>query len=603
MAAPERGRVPDQYKWNTRHLFPRDRAWEREREAVQKALPELVRFSGRLSGDAKKVRACLDTMFRLKRRLARLSSYAWRKHDEDTRVPRYQAMRELADKLEAEFRESAAFVQPELVSLPVATLRRLTRATQLRDYDRFLGEIARLKAHILPSPEERLLASASIMRDAGHTAYATFSAADLVFPCIEDERGRSVRIDQASFARYRASTDRSVRKQAFKALFGTYQHYRNTVASLLGAQVTANLVYAKARRYESALAAALDPDELAEPVYTQMLETSRRRRGVLERYLHFRRRLLGLRRLEYHDLYAPLVPKVAFKFPYEQARQLLVDAMSPLGPSYCRALDTGLDEKSGWIDLYPNRGKRSGAYMDGSCYDVHPFVLGNYLGDYNSLSMLAHEMGHAMHSQLSNASQPYSKADYSIFVAEVASTLNEELLADHLLGRQRSSKRKLFLLVEKLEGFRQTFFRQVLFAEFELELYRRAENGQALTADEMTRLYLEIVRRTYGHDHGLVRVDDSYGVEWAHIPHFYYNFYVFQYATGITAAKALAQRIRDEGVEARDRYLEHVLCAGGSDAPLELLKRAGVDLTTPDPYDRALDGFERDLEQAEHLAG
>jgi oligoendopeptidase F len=317
--------------------------------------------------------------------------------------------------------------------------------------------------------------------------------------------------------------------------------------------------------------------------------------------LKLRQRLLELDELCYYDLYAPMIQRVQMRYPYEKAREVLAEALMPLGKRYVKDLSRGLDPKNGWVDPYPNLGKRSGAYMDGSAYDVHPFVLGNYLDDYNSMSMLAHEMGHAMHSYYSNRSQPFAKADYSIFVAEVASTLNEALLSRFVIDREKNKRRRLFLLGEQLEGFRQTMFRQTMFAEFELAMYERAEQGQALTSEALTDLYLRVARETYGHDEGVVEVAASHGVEWAYIPHFYYNFYVFQYVTGMTAAMALSERILDEGPKAAKQYYDHLLCAGGSDAPIDILRRAGVDLTTDEPYDLAMRAFSRAIDQVEGL--
>jgi oligoendopeptidase F len=278
-----------------------------------------------------------------------------------------------------------------------------------------------------------------------------------------------------------------------------------------------------------------------------------------------------------------------------------MEALNPMGEEYLRALDVGLKSERGWVDVFPNKGKRSGAYMDGSAYDVHPFVLCNYLDNYNSVSTLAHEMGHAMHSYFSNKHQPFSKADYSIFVAEVASTLNESLLMAHMLRTVKEPKKRLYLLGQKMEDFRQTIFRQAMFAEFELAVYERAERKEALTAEQLSKTYLEIARRYYGHAKGVVLVDDLYGMEWAYVPHFYYNYYVFQYVTGLTAATALSLMIQREGAKARDRYVKHMLKAGGSDYPIKLLKRAGVDLTTTKPYEIAMEDFRQALEQAEEL--
>lgn len=601
-AMVERDRIPQEQKWRTTDLFASDEAWDKERKSLLRAFPALAAFRGTLKKGGKKViKTCLDKATALRKRLARLSSYAARKNDEDTSVAKYQALREVVEKLSSELASVGAFIEPELLSLSAKALRELAADPLLVDYAYALREILRRKPHILGAKEEALLAQTSLMRDAGHSAYSAFCGAELPFSEIDDERGKKVRLSQALFSRYRSSADRKVRKAAFDSFFGTFGSYKSTLASLLSAQVNANIVFARARNYETALEAALDPDDLPVAVYHNMIGALNKHLPVLHRYLKLRQRLLGLKELRYYDLYPPIVEAAKLRYPYAKAGETLMAALEPMGPRYLAALGKGLAPGSGWIDPFPNKGKRSGAYMDGSAYDVHPYVLGNYLDDYNSLSMLAHEMGHAMHSYFSNQTQPFAKSDYSIFVAEVASTLNEALLADYAISREKNKKKKLYLLGEQLEGFRQTMFRQSMFAEFELAMYTRAEAGEALNAEALTALYLDVARRYYGHDAGVVTVDERYGVEWAYIPHFYYNYYVFQYVTGITAATALAESIREQGAPARDRYIKELLCAGGSDAPIDILTRAGVDLTDSAPYEIALRVFERTIDEAEAL--
>ena len=602
---PERAAVPAHFQWNTKHLYRSDKAWEAAREGVLQRLPALDAYRGTLKkGGRDAVIGCLQELFSQHRQLTRLTSYAERKHDEDTRVARYQGMREVADKTRSAFRAAAAFVEPELLSLPAKALKALAEDPTLADYSFYLSELLRKRPHVLSPAEETLLANTQLVLDAGYNAYSALCGAELEFPTIADERGKPVKLSQALFSRYRRSADRRVRKDAFDAVLGTFGAFRATFASLLSSQINSHIVVSRARKYESALAASLSPTGLRVSVYETMLSSINAQLPLLHRYLRLRQRMLGVDALTYYDLYAPLGSGPRWRFPYEEGNELLVEAMAPLGAPYCRALKRGLAAKSGWVDAYPNLGKRSGAYMSGSAYDVHPYILASYLEDYNSLSTMAHEMGHAMHSYYSNSSQPYPTADYSIFVAEVASTLNEALLMEHLLKReQRSRRKRLFLLGEQLEGFRQTMFRQALFAEFELAAYRRAEAGQPLTAEVFDALYLEITRRYYGHDEGVVEVDARYASEWAYIPHFYYNFYVFQYVSGMVAAQALAQGILTEGKPAADRYMRELLSAGDSKPSLEILRSAGVDLESPLPYAQAMTTFEHALESTEALLG
>ena len=598
---PERKDIPDSHKWNTKHLYTSDAAWEKDRKALLGSLKKIAACKGTFKKGKKKVKACLDLMFTTHKQLARLSNYAHRKYDQDTQVATYQGLKAVIEKTGTEFLEVSSFVQPELLSLPVKSLRKMIKDKGFADYAQYLTEILRLKPHILSPKEESLLASASMMRDTGYTVYSSFASADLKFPTVTDERGREVQLTQSLFARYRASGDRKIRKATFDTFFGTYTGYKNTIASLLSSQVNSNITYAKARRYGSALEAALDANNVPTSVYHNMIKAVNKYLPLLHRYLKLRKKLLGLRQLRYYDMYPSIIKKVDIKYSYEEGNKLIVDSLAPMGADYVKVLAHGLKPSSGWVDPFPNKGKRSGAYMDGSAYEVHPFVLSNFIGNYSSVSTMAHEMGHAMHSYLSNKHQPYAKSDYSIFVAEVASTFNEALLMNHVLKKVKAPEKRLYLLGEQLESFRQTLFRQSMFAEFELAIYQRAERKEALTADEISKIYLKICRRYYGHDKKVVLVDEPYGIEWAYVPHFYYNFYVFQYVTGMTAATALAEMVLKQGDKAKNRYLDNLLKAGGSDYSITLLKKAGVDLTTTKPYDLAMGVFERSLTEAEKL--
>jgi len=598
---PERKSIPEKYKWNTKHLFPSDEAWQKERQRLVRSFKGITQYKGKLDQGNKQVLTCLELVNQLHKQLYRLINYAHRLHDQDTRVMKYQGLKEIIEKVATEFQEITSFIEPELLALPIKTLEEMLANKTFSDHNQYLREIIRLKPHILSPKEESLLASASLMKDSGYNVYSTFSGADLKFPTILDEQGNEVQLTQSLFSRYRASAKRSVRKATFNAFFSTYQKYQNTIASLLSAQVNANIVYTNARQYKTSLDAALNANNINTSVYHNMIIAVNKHLPKLHRYLKLRQRLLGVKQLYYYDMYPSIIKKVELKLDYEQGRQILAEALKPMGETYLEILVQGLNPENGWVDPFPNAGKRSGAYMDGSAYEVHPFVLGNYLDDYGSLSMLAHEMGHALHSYLSNKNQPYAKSDYSIFVAEVASTLNESLLMSHMLKTVTDPKKRLFLLGEKLEEYRQTVFRQSMFAEFELALYQRAEKKEPLTADQITKIYLKIVRKYYGHDKKIVIVDDLYGMEWAYVPHFYYNFYVFQYVTGMTAASALSEMILKQGKPAREKYINNLLKAGCSDYSIKLLKRAGVDLTTTKPYEIAMDAFDKTITQAENL--
>ena len=595
---PERKTIEARYKWNLKKLFASDKKWEQAYKKLSGDLKRLDACKGKLGKQAKR---CLDLVFGLRKQLSRVNTYARRRHDVDTRISRFAGYKAMCDKLNSKFGAATAFVEPELLGLPAATLKALIGDKKLKDYDHYLRQLLRRKAHVLSPKEEALLAKMSLLQRAGYNIYSTFAAAEIKFPKVKVEGGKWVRLSQALFTRYRRSPNRAVRKRVFDAFFGTYKRYRRTIAGMLAAQINANITYAKARRYKSGLAAALDRDNVPTKVYFKMIKEVNRGLPLLHRYLKLRAKLLGIKKLGYHDMYPSIIKKVELSFPYDKSRKIIAKALAPLGTEYVAALKKGLDPKNGWIDVYPNKGKRSGAYMDGDAYDVHPYVLCNHLDNYGSLTTLAHEMGHAVHSYLTVKNQPFSKSEYATFVAEVASTVDEALLMEHMLAKEKDPMRRLFLLGQRMESFRTTLFRQALFAEFELEIYRAAEKNKPLTADLLTKIYAKLVRRYYGHKKGLVTVNDLHTLEWAYIPHFYYNFYVFQYATGITAATALSESIRKNGPKARDRYIRNMLKAGASDYPIDLLARAGVDLRSTKPYRAALSVFKRTIIEAEKL--
>lgn len=597
---PERQDVPAEMKWNTTHLFANDEAWEKERKNFVSSLGALRKMPGTLK-KKEAVLACLKTYFEGRKRLAKLMNYTGRKFDENTRISKYQGLKEVADKAANDFAEATAFISPEILSLPEKSLKEMITDRAFADYDMFLKDLLRVKPHVLTSAEETLLARVGLVKDTGYNVYQTFSGSELKFPQIRDEKGKKVELNQAVFSRYRSSEKRAVRKEAMETFFGTYDKYKNTIAGLLSAQINGNIAFAKSRKYPTAIEAALDANNVPVNVYHSMIKAVNKNLPTLHRYLKLRQKLLGLSEMRYYDLYPPIVKKVEMKYTPNEARALLAEALAPMGKDYIQVLSKGMEPASGWVDVLPNQGKRSGAYMDGSAYDIHPYVLLNFLGEYDDVSTYAHEMGHALHSYLSNKNQPYAKSDYSIFVAEVASTLNESLLMEHMLKTVKTDQQRLFLLGELLETFRTTIFRQALFAEFELALYQKAEKKEALTAEAISKTYLEIVRRYYGHEQKLVQVDDNVAVEWAFVPHFYYNFYVFQYVTGMVAAKAITEKVLQEGDKARDAYTKNMLKAGSSDYPIELLKRAGADMTSAKPYDVAFQVFTRTIEAAEKI--
>jgi oligoendopeptidase F len=574
-----------QDRWDLTDLYPTSEAFDAARQAFAARLPDLERHRGTLASSPAALLAALDAVYGAARELGRLSSYAFQLSDEDTRVAPHLGARQEVQQLGTELSARVSWLDPEILALAPDTIARFLAAEPgLAPYRFHLEDLERRRAHTLSPPEEKLLAQAGLVTPAPYGIYGILANADLPFPDVTLSDGREVTIDNAGYARYRVEPNRDDRVLVFREFWNTYGAYQRTFGMTLDAQVKRDLFYARSRNYPSCLAAALDAGNVPEAVYRTLISEVNRALPTLHRAFRLRARLLGIDDLAYHDIYPALVPALEARVPIDAGKELVVQSLAPLGGEYVEVVRQGFDNR--WMDVYPRTGKRSGAYSNGAAYDVHPYVLMNYNDDYESVSTLAHEWGHAMHSHLANRAQPYPTADYSIFVAEVASTFNEALLLDRMLKEASSDDERLYYLGSHLEGLRGTFFRQTMFAEFELAIHEAGERGEALTSEKLSKLYGELLRRYHGHDAGVLRIDDAYTVEWAYIPHFYYNFYVYQYATSLAASTQLAREVLDGKAGARERYLG-LLRAGGSRYPYELLREAGVDLATPTPY-RAL---------------
>jgi oligoendopeptidase F len=596
---PERSTVPDRFKWNPEILFASPKDWEAELARVIKAIPGLKAWQGRLGESAAVAAECLSAQTELHLRLERLDGYASRLYDTDVRRSPPQAMTEKAEKAFTDYLSATAYLEPELLALPEATLAAYAADPLLRDHDRYLRQLLRLREHVLTRPEETILAGASTVGMTAYNVYKTFTNGDLEYPTFVDQEGRTVVLSPAMYSRYRQSPHREERREVFERFWGAHRTYRNTFSRMLSGQMAYHDFLARTRRYPDALSAALEPNAVPPAFYPRLIEHITAHLGAFHRYLEVRRTLLGIDGDQhYHDLYPMPVKQGQRAYPFERSRDLVIQAVKPLGPAYQQLMRQAVADGSGWLDVLPNQGKRSGAYSSG-VFGHHPLVLLNHTDDFDSLSTLAHELGHALHSALSNAAQPYPKADYSLFNAEVASTFNETLLIEHLLRRERSPGERRFLLAAYLDSFRGTVFRQTMFAEFELECYRRVKARRPLTADALSRLYLGLLRRYHGHAEGVMKIDPLYGIEWAFIPHFYYNFYVYQYVSGFVAATALAQRVLERGAPAARQYVEKMLQAGSAKDPIEILSDAGVDMMSPEPYAMAIRRF---TERTEELA-
>jgi oligoendopeptidase F len=601
LRARERGEIPSADTWNLADIYPDTAAWKEARAALMPLLEKITAFRGRLGTSPAELLACLRLLDTLGKEFARLHGYASMLSDQDTRIAEAQAMEAEMSQLGSEIGSRTSFVDPELLAIGGEKIGEfLSVEPALGLYRHALEDTLRRREHTGTESEERIIAAAGLVADGPGSIYSLFSDADFPYPEVTLTNSRTVRLDKAAFALHKAEPDREDRRKVFAAYFGSLNGYRRTFGAQLAAEVKKNVFFARARKYPSALARALDGGNIPEAVYRGLIQGVHAHLPVFHRYLNLRRRLLGVERLHYHDLYAPLVPEADRRYAYDEACALVLDSLAPLGAEYVDVVRKSFAER--WIDVYPNTGKRSGAYSNGAAYDVHPYILLNYNGKYDDVSTLTHELGHTMHSWLTNRAQAYVNSHYSIFVAEVASTFNEALLLDHMLKVVEDPRVRLSLLGSYLDGVRGTVFRQTQFAEFELAMHEMVERGEAITGDALHALYHDMTKQYYGHDAGVCVVDEEIAAEWAHIPHFYYNFYVYQYATSFTASSALAEQVLAGDRDAGKRYLE-LLKSGGSDYPIQLLKRAGVDMTTSGPMDLLMKRVERVVVQMEEEAG
>jgi oligoendopeptidase F len=601
-AAPQerqRGGIDDKYTWKLSDIYPSEEQWRQAKAALKAQIPEIRSFRGSLGQSAARLAEALDMVTALNKELARAAAYATMLSDEDTRVSKHQGMRQEMIQIASRLGADAAYIEPEILKIERPTIERfVSEEPRLRKYALYLDGIQRRRAHTKTDAEEKLLASAAPITSAPASIYGVFADADFPYPSVTLSSGTTVRLDPSGFSAARAVPNRDDRQKVMAAFFGALGKYRATFGSTFNSQVQADVFLARARDYPSALDAALDGPNIPVSVYSRLVDGVNKHLPTFHRYLALRKKMMGVSELHYYDLYAPLVASVDTSYTPEQAQKHVLAALQPLGPEYAGVVSRAFAER--WIDLLPSEGKRSGAYSHGGAYDVHPFILMNYNGKYTDVSTLAHELGHTMHSYLSNRQQPFATASYPIFVAEVASTFNEALLLDYMLKNIKDDAARLSLLGEYLEGIKGTVFRQTQFAEFELKAHEMAEKRQPLTGEALDGLYADITRKYYGHDAGIAVVDDYVAHEWAFIPHFYRAFYVFQYATSFTASSALAEKVMTGDPDATRRYLAF-LSAGGSKYPIDLLKDAGVDMTSDEPLTLTMRKMNRVMDEMEKL--
>lgn len=580
--------------WNTADLFATDEAWQAEFDASQSLTTQAAAYQGRLEESAQTLYDYLTWLEQTNTRVEKLFCYAFLRNDEDTANPTYQAMKGRCYTFVVALGSATAFEGPELVAIPDETLDRFYREKpELETYRRYLTRARLGREHTLSPAEENLLAAAADVGRGPSGIFNAFNDADMKFPSVTDSQGKTYSLTNGSYISLMESGDRTLRENAFKAFYGVYDASRNALAAMLNAEVRKNVFFARARKYASALEGSLQPVEVPEAVYHNLIQAVHQNMDKMYRYMALRKKVMGLEQLHMYDIYASMVPEAEQEIPFQQARCEVLEATRVLGEEYHQALSRSFQER--WMDIYENQGKRSGAYSMGT--PVHPFVLLNHKDTLNSEFTLAHEMGHAMHSYLSSKYQRPMYSDYVLFVAEVASTCNEALLMQYLLKKTTDKKQRAVLINYFLEQFRTTLYRQTMFAEFELEASRLAERGETLTAEALCQLYYGLNKFYYGED---VVVDREIEMEWSRIPHFYRNFYVYQYATGFSAAMALSKRILEGGEAAVEDYLKF-LSGGCSTDPVSLLKIAGVDMSTPEPVNAALELFGSLIDELESL--
>lgn len=590
----ERSEIESQYKWDLTRLFADDAAWEQTLAGLDKQVQEVAAFAGRLK-DAGTIREYLDASMTLSRTLSNLYCYASMRRSEDTRAEAAQSMYARIAAAYAGAVAALSFAEPEILALPEETLQGIRNADCLKDYRFVLENLVRQKPHTLSAPEEKLLASLGEVLGAPADIADSLQDADLSFESVKDGAGELHEVTGSNYILLQTSSDRTLRENSFRSFYKTYRGHINTFAATYAGAVKAATAEAAARHYESSRAMSMAGENIPAEVYDNLVAAVREHLRLMYRYVALRKRLLGVQDLHYYDVYAPLTGESNAHYTYEQAKQMVLDAVAPLGEEYCAEVRRGFDAR--WVDVYPNKGKSGGAYSTGT-YDSEPYIMTNFTGTLDSVSTLAHEMGHSMHSLLSRRSQPVQYADYTLFVAEVASTVNENLMIEQLLKTEQRPDARLYLLNQYLENFKGTVFRQTMFAEFEREAHAMRERGEALSPAALNQLYSKLVQDYFGPE---LIMDEEVELEWARIPHFYRPFYVYKYATGYSTAVALSEAILKEGEPARKRYLEF-LSMGGSAWPLDELRHAGVDLTTPAPVNAALEKFGRLLDDAEACA-
>ena len=594
-----RDEIPDKYKWNLTDLFPTDEAWRTALNNITNELNEVEKFKGTLTLSAANLLKALEYNTEISKQASKLSSYASMNSDLDTRNMKYNGMKQELQQVFSKFSAKSAFIDPEILTAKWETIDGFIKSEpKLEVYRMGLKNLFRTKAHSLSEPEERILALSGLISGVPQSIYGTFSDAEMPSTPITLSSGEKIQLTSSEYNKLRASANRADREIVFKAYWNNYAKFRGTYGEMLNGKVNTDLFRFRARNYNSSLEASLYPNNIPVEVYQSLITNVNKSLPAFHRYLKIKKRMMGVDTLKYLDLYAPVVKDVDLKYTFDDATKIVLEALKPLGDEYVSTVKKAIYER--WIDVYPTVGKRSGGYSNGASFDGHPYILLNYNNQYNDLSTLAHELGHTMHSYFSNKTQPYPLSRYETFVAEVASTFNEVLLFNYIISTVKDDDVKLSILMSWLDNFKGTLFRQTQFAEFELKIHELAEQGKPLTGETFCKVYKEITDRYYGNDQGICKVDDYISMEWAFIPHFYRNFYVYQYSTSFTASISLAEKVMSGDPNALKNYMKF-LSSGGSDFPIEILKKAGVDMTTSDPFEKTTASMNKVMDEIERI--
>ena len=588
----ERTEVNDEFKWDVESLYNSKEECLKDLENVRKDMQQLSKHEGNVMDSAEDLLTVLELKNDISRKLSNISRYASMKKDEDTRNQDAQELVAKVNSLSTDFSSLTSFIRPEIAEAGEEKVEEFKeKEEELERFDHYFDDLFRMKKHMLSASEEEILSSLGDVHDAAHETYSTLTNADLSFPEVEKPSGETVELTISNFTKFQQSEDREFRRKTYETMYDTFSSYKNTINTTLSKNVNKNVRHAQIRNFESARTASLKPDNIPVEIYDNLIETVNDNLDLLQRFAELKKEALGVDELKMYDLYMPVAQSESPEVPYEEAKEHILEALKPLGEEYVEKVREGLEDED-WVDLYENKGKRSGAYSGGS-YDSKPFILMNYQDDINSMFTLVHELGHSMHSHHTNNSQPYHYSNYTIFQAEVASTTNEALLTKHLLENVEDEEFRRHVLSHALENFKATLFRQTLFSEFEQWMHKEVENGEALTPNKLNKKYSSLKEKYYSN----ANIDEKIGKEWMRIPHFYYNFYVFQYATGISAGNMLAEKIISEGPEDYLKFLE----TGGSEYSIESLKKAGANMSSTEPIKAAMNKFKEHLEELEEI--